>query len=311
MKILFKTIHGSHLYGTNGPNSDIDHKGIYLPYMDDLVLGTDKACNSITKTNKEDKTSKSGSGIIEEEYFSLQKFFKLAEEGQTVVVDMLFSNPKMWIVTSPAWELIHANRQQFISKKLKTFIYYCKNQANKYGFKGSRLNSAQKVFDFLSSKNPVNVLGEYKDELIMLEDENIKVYPNENNVGAINVCGKTLIFTSKVSYNMDILQKFIDNYGDRAKLAAQNIGVDFKACSHFLRACFQIQELVQTMDLQFPLKDAPFLKTVKEGNIHYKELEEIMSNTLDETIRIFEKANLREKAIFNTDAVTLEMYNLY
>lgn len=296
------------MYGTNTPNSDLDYKSIYLPKIEDILVGNDKILNSINISNKENIHDKSDKNIIEEESFTLQKYLNLLCEGQTVAIDMLFSNYSSWEKYNSIWVELHSNRQKFITKKLKTFIYYCRNQANKYGFKGSRLNSAEKVFDFLKNKDPMSVLGEYKDALFELEDENIKVFPNENNIGAINVCGKTLIFSSKIGYNIDILAKFINNYGDRAKLAAQNIGVDYKACSHFLRACFEIQELIETKNIIFPLKDRKFLTLVKEGNIQYKDLEKIMEETLDYTVKMFIEADLPNETIFDKEKFILKVY---
>ena len=39
MKVIVKAIAGSHLFGTNTPESDIDYKGIYLPEPKDIILG--------------------------------------------------------------------------------------------------------------------------------------------------------------------------------------------------------------------------------------------------------------------------------
>ena len=35
-----KCKHGSHLYGLNTPNSDIDYKGIFMPDLNELLLET-------------------------------------------------------------------------------------------------------------------------------------------------------------------------------------------------------------------------------------------------------------------------------
>ena len=40
MDLLFKTKFGSHLYGLDTPNSDTDYKGIYMPTLSQLLLGT-------------------------------------------------------------------------------------------------------------------------------------------------------------------------------------------------------------------------------------------------------------------------------
>jgi predicted nucleotidyltransferase len=307
-KIILKTKFGSHLYGTNTINSDLDYKSIYLPEIKDILVGKDDVYKSVNISNKIDKNNKSDKDVIEEESYTLQKYLNLLIEGQTVAIDMLFSNSNFWEISSDLWLELQNNRQKFITKKLKTFVYYCKNQANKYGFKGSRLNSANKFFKFLNSKNEFDKLINFENELKEYCDENISI-GTSNGIKAITVCGKTFLYTTPIHYIMNSLRKFIENYGDRANLAAKNIGVDFKACSHFLRACYEIQELIETKDLKFPLKDCEFLKEIKEGRIEYKDLEKIMEKTLDDTLKIFINADLPEVADFDKDGFILKAYN--
>lgn len=38
---IVEMAHGSHLYGLETENSDMDYKGIYLPKLDDVLLGKD------------------------------------------------------------------------------------------------------------------------------------------------------------------------------------------------------------------------------------------------------------------------------
>lgn len=39
MKKIVRMVFDSHMYGLNAPESDMDYKGIYLPELDDLLLG--------------------------------------------------------------------------------------------------------------------------------------------------------------------------------------------------------------------------------------------------------------------------------
>ena len=132
---MFLTVFGSHLYGTNTPSSDKDFKGIGIPLADDIVM--QRAFRSTHHSTKKAGQLKNDPGDIELETFSLHQFIKLCDEGQTVALDMLFAPKDLWLVTSPEWEFIVANRDKLIHRKATAFIGYCMTQAAKYGVKGS------------------------------------------------------------------------------------------------------------------------------------------------------------------------------
>lgn len=83
------------------------------------------------------------------------------------------------------------------------------------------------------------------------------------------------------------LEKILDNYGRRAYLAEKNEGIDWKAISHAFRVCYEVQELLLTHQITFPLKQRDFIKAVKYGKFHYKndrigeQLEELMKQVED------------------------------
>ena len=146
MKIIVKTIFGSHLYGTSTPESDKDFKGIFMPSKEQIFLGhIPKSYNKNTKKGNEKNTSDD----VDTEIYSLHYFIKLACEGQTVALDMLHAPDNMIIESSHIWRAIVKNKEKFYTKNLKAFIGYARRQASKYGIKGSRLNAAKKIMDIL------------------------------------------------------------------------------------------------------------------------------------------------------------------
>ena len=58
MNIIVQMLFGSHLYGTNTPNSDTDMKGIFMPEANQILLGNIPKCmNFNTKKNSSEKNS--------------------------------------------------------------------------------------------------------------------------------------------------------------------------------------------------------------------------------------------------------------
>ena len=278
MKIIAKMIFGSHLYGTSTPESDKDYKGIFMPSKDQIFLGhIPKSYNETTKRGNEKNTSDD----VDTEIYSLHYFIKLACEGQTVALDMLHAPDDMIIESSSIWKEIVKNREKFYTKNLKAFIGYARRQASKYGIKGSRLSAVAEVIKLIEQLDGDTKLYKIWDQL-PVKEHLYMVDSSPNGIRQYQVCGKIIQENSRVSHVLKMLNRFADNYGRRAREAAENKNIDWKAVSHALRAAYQVQELLQDGTITFPLKNASFLRSVKQGLHDYKNvvapiLEDIMA----------------------------------
>ena len=86
--LLFKCLGGSYLYGTNSESSDKDYKGVFLPNLNDLILG--KAPKHYTSTTGS-SVDRNTADDVDETYYSLQYFLELAAKGDTNAIDILFA----------------------------------------------------------------------------------------------------------------------------------------------------------------------------------------------------------------------------
>ena len=284
---------GSHLYGTDTPESDTDYKGIYMPTEDQILLNrVPKTMSYHTKNS--DKDAKNTKEDIDIQIFSLHYFLDIACNGEMVAMDMLHAPDDWPLVTSSTWKNLRRKRRQFHTKSLRAFVSYARKQAAKYGIKGSRLAAAKTVYEFLAKQlsgasypyaiiqradgselHPIssNLKLKLADVWEKLpEGEHIhklKVDP-KSKLRMYQVCGKKFQETAKLDYVYNILVKFYDDYGHRAKLAEKNEGIDWKAVSHAMRAAMQVSEIFLRNDIQFPLQAAAYLREVKEGKRDYK-----------------------------------------
>ena len=292
MNTIVKMKFGSHLYGTNTPESDTDYKGIFMPSKEQIYLGRIPKCYSENTKVGEGKNTSEDTDL---EMYSLHYFLKLACEGQTVAIDMLNAPQDMLLETSELWNLICRNKDRFISKNMSAFVGYCKRQAAKYGLKGSRLAAAKRVIDFLSGCSSSATLSLVWENLPAGEHIHYNnVDPNGNRI--YEICGKKIQETVRVDYALDILEKFYNSYGARAKQAEKNEGIDWKAVSHAMRACYQLEELYSTGRIHFPLKYAWALKEIKAGKHDYKTVVAPNLESWIDTIEILsKKSNYPEK----------------
>jgi hypothetical protein len=93
-----------------------------------------------------------------------------------------------------------------------------------------------------------------------------------------------------VDYAYNIVNRFYENYGHRAKLASENKGIDWKAVSHAFRAAYQTKEILTKGKITFPLKNAEFIKEIKQGKYDYTT---VVAPMLDELMDEVEWLSLR------------------
>jgi len=294
MKTIVKTIFGSHLYGTSTLESDHDFKGVFLPSREQILLG--KIPKSINESTKSGNVNKNTSNDVDFEIYSLHYFVHLACEGETVALDMLHTPDNMIIEKHPIWDEIVLNRQKFYTKNLKAFIGYARRQASKYGIKGSRLNDAQRVLDFLE---PYKILYKRLNNLwdeLPTGEHIIKHPPDQNGERMYEVCGRKIGEKVYFAYAYDVVKQFVDNYGERARKAAANEGIDWKAVSHAFRAAYQVKQILTENTITFPLKEAQTLLLIKQGKLDYQSVvNPELNNLISEVEELSEKSNLPEK----------------
>lgn len=262
---VVKLVYGSYLYGTNTENSDRDYKGVYLPSIEECILGT--VSKSVRDNTKLDSCAKNTVNDVDYEMYSLQYFIlTLGKNGDTTFLDMIHAPDNALIMSSDYWKFIKENRSKFYTKNLSAYLGYCRNQANKYGIKGSRLAEAERI---------LNILEEYSENE-RLEFAYSKItesdYVKKTHIvsePALEVCDKVFSVKTKINLIKESLSKFVLRYGDRAAYAKDNKGIDWKAISHAFRVGVQMEELYTEGTITFPLKDSRFLTDVKLGKYHY------------------------------------------
>lgn len=312
MNIIVKMKFGAHLYGTATSDSDVDYKGIFMPTKGEVLLGRIPKSHSHS-TGKE--ASRNTKNDIDVEIYSFHYFIKLACDGQTVAMDMLHAPKEMMLQSSKIWKAIIKNRHKFYTKNLKSFIDYARRQASKYGIKGSRINAALQVLELLKKEDPSKKMREIWDELPRME-HCYDIAPDPNGMRQYQVCGKSFQESATIGYVIPILEKFYNDYGQRARLAAENKNIDWKAVSHALRAAYQTREILTKKNLVFPLETAPFLMEVKQGKLDYlTEVAPVLESLMEEVEELSLNSTLPESVDrkfwdqFICDAVETELFS--
>lgn len=300
MKTIFRVEFGSHLYGTNTPESDHDYKSIYIPSAESILLQRvkDSGGNKIQKGEGVKNTKED----IDDDRYSLQQYLKLLSEGQTVALDMLFAPAP--IEAAYLWHKIVQEKDRLITKKSAAFVGYCRQQANKYGIKGSRVSAAKKAMDFFKmryDKNPLMKVWECFTPGVREEQlaEFTRIYTKETTPGKeetyFECVNRSVGMKNTVKEAYGIFSNIYREYGDRARKAESNEGVDWKALSHAVRVGEEALELLSTGHITFPLPNREHILQIKKGVLKYKEVSEEIESLLEKVEKASIVSKLREE----------------
>jgi hypothetical protein len=278
MDLIVEMRFGSHLYGTATPHSDLDYKAVYVPDARAILL--QRVQPAVSLHPAKDPGGKNAPGDIDREIFSLQRYLELLAEGQTMALDMLFApDPAMTIEPAPLWREIQANAPRLVTRRASAFLRYCRQQANKYGLKGSRVAAARQAIDVLAAaeaaygsaaklsaaERDVTAFAATSEHAALVD----LPMPSGQLVRHLEVCGKKMPFTSSIKSAREIACRMVEEYGERALQAERNEGVDWKALSHAVRVGREAVEVFTTGRITFPLPCAAELLAIRRGEVPY------------------------------------------
>lgn len=116
-KIIFKTIVGSQMFGTNTSTSDTDIAEIYMCDPDDLFGFEYKEHDDVDKDYRR---------------YELGKFIKLLMNGNPNMLEILNAPHDCILQSSVEWEYIQTYKHLFVTKNIyNTMVNYAKSQLRK------------------------------------------------------------------------------------------------------------------------------------------------------------------------------------
>jgi hypothetical protein len=321
---------GSHLYGTNTENSDLDFKGIYLPTAKEIVLG--KIKRTVSDGRNKELFERNNKDDVDSDFFSLDRFLALLTEGQTVALDMLFVTPENIVnITEQGSHIMYeidTNKERLLTRNINAFVGYARQQAARYGIKGSRMDVLKRTKEMLDSMASVNMYDKLSDfplsiealveecgKLISLEKTPlVEIVLLKGPKGLIDaphlqVNGRAIPFHATVKYAREVVGKMLDNYGQRAHKAHLAGGVDWKALSHAVRVNREALELLTTGKITFPRPERELLLKIKTGQLPYEQVAEIIEQGLTDLTAAHATSKLRNEP--DQEWVNEFLYKIY
>jgi hypothetical protein len=320
MQKLFTCLFGSRLYGTQTPTSDLDVKHVYLPSLDDMLVGK-LLVNKVKKTNTE-KNTRNGADDVDEEFLPLQVFARDFLNGQTYALEMAFAvdgthaqqelhDDGTGLQANAYRQFVYELRSKFLTSNVKALMGYAVNQASLYSFKGERLNVVREVQALLrmTANAFVNVrlsdcMVEDKQFAQMMRAVAVK-YPKYFQETTYDVGGgdmrpcfklleKTLPFSDRASQASRVVEALEKRYGTRADAASAD-NVDWKATMHALRVVDEGLQLLEFGTMTFPFSQnyVDYLLDVKHGNVDLALVKDELDEKLERLKALEQTTTLR------------------
>jgi len=308
VKVILRFVHGSHLYGTATPASDIDIRGVFIPSVNNILgFGEPKTVNFSNNDT---------------EFQPLPKFMKLAMESNPNIVEFLFVPLDYCPVDgesvyfTPEWEVIVNNRELFLSSKARwTFSGYAVAQLKRlkkhrnwliygennkmpnredYGLPPERkIVSSEQIGAFnvivANRLQEIGQLHELRDTLLEMNDtvDYIGMVQGMAASEDVTTALKTLLPEMKVDF-IDVVQRekryandkkeygqylnWKKNRNEKRFELEKKYGYDTKFAAHCVRLINEGRELLQTGNIIFPRPDAELLLDIRNGCWSYDEL---------------------------------------
>ena len=300
-KPILVTEFGSSLYGTRLPTSDQDFKGIFIPRLEDLLLQK-SVRTSYQENTKLDKKAKNTNEDQDMEWVTLHAFIRLCSEGQNLALDLLFTPPELWKSHDPLWTSLLKERPKLLCRKIQAIVGYTKQQAAKYGIKGSRLAAVRHVLEVLKKYPKEAKLNEVDQDKFQAElsghSQIAFVYcrgPGSLEEKHLEVCNRKVPMHARFKYAVEVFQKIYDEYGHRARQAEINEGLDWKALMHAIRVAEQAKELLKTGFITFPRPEKDLLIEIRKGNLPFDQVAQMIENGLEEIEALSQTSTLPEE----------------
>lgn len=272
---IMRCVAGSNLYGTTNPDSDIDYKAVHIPDGRAILLGRAK---QVENTSTGDAHSTNTKDDTDFESFTVQRFLSLACKMQTIPVEMLFIPQETLVYGSWVWDNIVANRDRILNRDGNSFVGYCRAQAVRYSARGDRLETFERVVEFLSKLDQKSALIDtaFVATNLRLLGENVnvidKLQPGGGLVPYLSVYGRQAPLTCTVHDVKAIFAQPIKGAGKRAIAAKEAGGADWKALYHAVRIAHEGIELFGNGTITFPSEIAPLLRTIRNGEMPMDEV---------------------------------------
>jgi hypothetical protein len=286
-RLILKIRSGSHLFGTNTPESDLDMIGIFLP-TSQMLYGFAN-CEVVEMNVKDkDETGRNTADAVDCTFYEFRKFIKLATQNNPNILHLLFANPENIIFQSDIGKALLSKAHLFPSKAAHhRFVAYADAQRHKMRIKPENYHALEDALVFLADKDDHSVLGEYKNDSYCLKFDGEKGH--HILIGDLHL--EPSVYVKKARR---MIEDRLSKATSRKELFLK-YGFDTKFASNLIHLLKEGIDLMKYGKLVYPLPYALDIVNIKHGTYTVEEILEWAGELVEEARRAFEQTSLPEK----------------
>ena len=292
--IILKVRTGSHLFGTNTPESDLDMEGVYMP-PPAIVYGLSTYRGMFKEVNlgvaSKDETGRNTSDAVDYKIREYRHFAHLALQNNPNILNCLFANDQ---------NVLYQNEY---GENLRNHAYLFPNQGAYGRFMGYAHSQRMKM-----KVKPANHAALTAAEMILNGYDKAEILVNvaraDESVFKDGGPGKHIgigdIFLDrgiKVSRALTVIRNRLERVSARAVLWEKH-GYDTKFASNLVQILMEGLDLVRTGRLKFPLEGAEEILAIKQGRFTIEEVHARSKGIEDEIRAAMQSTSLPKEPRF-------------
>lgn len=305
-KVLLLVEAGSHFFNLNGPNSDHDYRGIYLPSPEEFINDKLVSMNEF-KTQEGNKLNvKNTSQDIDFTMFSLFKFLDLLGRGDFNCMELLHAPEDKIIIDSPEMRELRGIRRSLMVNDISAFLGFIKKEYKRYGVNIHHFDQQQNFMEFLKTHHEHTLLKDIKPEIEEFAKGNDYISFTEsrtgknNSVWSVKIAQRLYQGTNRVNTVVQAIEQRLATYGHRQRSMAA-AGVEFKGLYHAQRLIFEANDLYDYGEMKIPFDSArhSWLMEIKSGTVDQDKLFNELDRQIDELYKREKEVVSNKKQVQN------------
>jgi len=263
---ILKVRVGSHLFGTNTPESDLDYEGIFMPSKQ-LVFGFG-LCREVDLSRVcKNEASRNTKDAIDYKVREYRDFCRLALQNNPNILNMLFANDENVIFQNEFGKRLREKKYLFPHLGcLERFVGYGHSQLKKMTIRPENYTKLKIAERILLKQDPKEVILSFVEKhknLVHFKD----LGPGKHiQIGDIHIERGV-----KISKVLSVIRGRLDRASHRA-VQWEEYGYDRKFASNLIQILLEGLELIETGGLSFPLKNTDLILGIKQGNYSKEDI---------------------------------------
>ena len=305
---------GSHLYGTNTPQSDEDFVGIFMP-PEEYVYGLQSVQEVELGIKDKNAEGKNTADAVDRKLYEFRKFVSLAQGNNPNIIEILFVNPDNVLFINDCGKELLKHKHLFPSKlAAKKFVGYAHSQRHKMIIKRDHFNDLRDGYTYLSKFNDKDTMSQVFDRHCKDAQDPMYCTPDtfNKNKGFHIKCGdlnfEPGIYVKKARR---MLEDRLSKITNRSELVLK-YGYDTKFASHLIRLLSEGLYILKHGEVVFPLSNAEEILAIKNGSMTIKEVI-AYADKLEEQLDLVLKGSTLPATPYHKDIqkLTIKMMKLH